>query len=210
MRVKTSRQRLLDYVQTHQLVSAVEIGLAMRMTASNARHHLAILEEQGLVEVFGQRASEGKGRPTNLYSLSQKVRGQNLDKLAHALLKDILDGLPQQELGGVLQRIADRMSEGIPDEATRKINRTLTRRLNDAIRFLNDQNYLPRWEAHAEAPHLIFGNCPYAVILADHPELCQLDVRLLKSLLASPVEQIAMLEHDAQGAPHCVFMVGKR
>ncbi len=207
--MKTKRQRLLDYVRTHQLVSAVEVGLAMHMTASNARHHLAILEEQGLVEVFGQRAPEGKGRPTNLYILSEKVRGQNLDKLAHALLKDLLGGLTEQELGGVLQRIADRMSEGAPSEAARKINRPLTRRLNDAIRFLNDQNYMARWEAHARAPRMIFGNCPYAAILADHPELCQLDVHLLESILASPVEQIARLEPDSQGAPHCVFMIGK-
>jgi len=194
---------------THQLVSAVEIGLAMHMTASNARHHLAILEEQGLVEVFSQRAPQGKGRPTNLYSLSEKVRGHNLDKLAHALLKDIFEELPQEELGGVLQRIADRMSEGRPSEAARKINRALTRQLNDAIRFLNDQNYLARWEAHADAPHVIFANCPYATILVDHPELCQLDVHLLESLLASPVRQIARLEHDSRGAPHCIFVVGR-
>ena len=199
----------MDYVQTHQPASAVEIGLAMHMTASNARHHLAILEEQGLVEVFGQRTPKGKGRPTNLYSLSEKVRGQNLDKLAHAVLQELLQGLPQQEQGGVLQRIADRMTEGTPSETARKINRTLTRRLNDTIRFLNDQNYLARWEAHAESPHLIFGNCPYAVILADHPELCQLDVHLLERLLASPVELIARLEPDSRGAPHCIFMLGK-
>jgi predicted ArsR family transcriptional regulator len=207
--VKTSRQRLLDYVQTHQPVSAVEIGLALHMTGANARHHLSILEEQGRVEMFGQRKPKGKGRPTNLYSLSEKVRGQNLDKLAHALLKEMLGGLPQEEQGGALQRIADRMSEGTPTEAARKTNRTLTRRLNDTIRFLNDQNYLARWEAHAESPHLIFGNCPYAAILSDHPELCQIDVHLLESLLDSPVELIARLERDPRGAPHCVFMVGK-
>jgi len=205
--VKTSRQRLLDFVQTHQLVSAVEISLAMHMTASNARHHLAILEEQGLVEVFGQRAPEGKGRPTNLYSLSKQARGQNLDTLASALLAELLDGLPPQEVRGVLQRTADRMSQAAPAEATRQANRALTRRLNDAIRFLNDQNYLARWEAHAEAPRLILGNCPYTAILAGHPELCQLDGHLLESLLALPVRHIARLERDAQGAPHCIFMV---
>lgn len=207
--MRTSRQRLLDYVQTHQPVSATEIGLAMRMTAANARHHLAILEEQGLVEVLGKRLPAGKGRPIHLYSLSKQARGQNLDRLAGALLGEALDGLPLPEAAGVLQRIANRMIDGALVEGASKTNRTLTRRLNEAIPILNDQNYLARWEAHAEAPRLILGNCPYAAILADHPQLCQLDGHLLEQLLASPVIQLAKLERDAQGTPHCLFRVGK-
>jgi predicted ArsR family transcriptional regulator len=208
--MKTSRQRLMEYIETHQLVSAVEIGLAMHMTSANARHHLAILEEQGLVEVIGQRAPKGRGRPTQIYGLSRRKRGQNFDKLADVLLGYILDGLTPPEREGIIKQVADQMSDKAISEAGLKISRNLTIRLNDAIQILNHQKYMARWEAHAEAPRLILSNCPYAAILPDHPELCQLDGQVIEKLIALSVRQVAKLELDAQGLPHCVFKVGKQ
>jgi predicted ArsR family transcriptional regulator len=207
--VKTSRQRLLDFIEIHHFVSAIEISNAMHMTAANARYHLSILEEEGLVEVIGQRALKGKGRPTHIFGLSKRNRGQNLDKLADALLRETLEGLTHPEWEGFLRRIAVRMTERAMADPGYKISRNLTIRLNEAVRILNTQNFMARWEARADAPRLILANCPYAAILADHPELCQLDAQLIEKLLASPVRQIARLEIDMHGSAHCIFTVGK-
>jgi predicted ArsR family transcriptional regulator len=207
--MKTSRQRLLDYIEIHQFVSAIEISLAMHMTAANARYHLSILEEQGLVEVIGLRAPRAKGRPTQIFGLSKGKKGQNLDNLADALLWETLDGLSKPEREEFLRRIAARMYERAITDSGYRISRNLTIRLNEAVRILNAQNFMARWEAHAEAPRLILANCPYAAILADHSELCQLDAQVIEKLLASPIRQVARLEFDAQGSPHCIFKVGK-
>lgn len=207
--MKTSRQRLLDYIEIHHFVSAIEISLAMHMTAANARYHLSILEEEGLVEVIGQRVAKVKGRPTQIFGLSKRNRGQNLDNLADALLRETLEGLTQPEREGFFRRIATRMSERAITDPGYKVSRNLTIRLNLAVRILNAQNFMARWEARADAPRLIFTNCPYVAILADHPELCQLDVQLIEMLLASPVRQIARLEIDMHGLSHCLFTVGK-
>ena len=69
----TSRQRLHDYLEQHGPVTIQEITRAMHMTAANARHHLNILIEQGVVEGVGERAAQGKGRPSLLYALASQV-----------------------------------------------------------------------------------------------------------------------------------------
>ncbi len=85
--MKTVRQRILEFIQSHRAVSAAEISLAFRMTKANSRYHLTQLHEQGLIAVVDYRKRPGKGRPERVYSLSNQVLGDNLHTLAEALLQ---------------------------------------------------------------------------------------------------------------------------
>ncbi len=85
----------------------------------------------------------------------------------------------------------------------------LARLLTAAVQQLNRLGYQARWEAHASAPRLVLGHCPYAAIIAAHPELCQMDAALLEKLARSPATQAEKLAPDNQGLLHCVFLMGK-
>jgi predicted ArsR family transcriptional regulator len=67
--------------------------------------------------------------------------------------------------------------------------------------------YQARWEAHADAPRLTLGHCPYAAILPEHPELCALDAALLETLLGAPATQVAKLARDGRGGMYCLFVI---
>jgi predicted ArsR family transcriptional regulator len=69
---------------------------------------------------------------------------------------------------------------------------------------LSALHYEPRWEARAAGPEIILGHCPFASIIARHPELCQLDAHLLEQGL---VRQAAKLEPNQRGLPICIFAV---
>ena len=84
----------------------------------------------------------------------------------------------------------------------------ITRRLAAVIEFLNRLGYAARWEAHAAAPRIIFEHCPYALLVAKHPELCRMDAFLLMQRLDRQVEQTACLERNARGTLFCQFVVG--
>jgi predicted ArsR family transcriptional regulator len=206
--MKTSRQRVLEFIQSHRGVSAAEISRALQMTEANARHHLDILEVQGLVEVVGQAPAQGKGRPRRLFGLAEHALGHNLDGLADVLLGGLAAALPPQDFEPFLKKAAQSL-KGEQGKPGRKISASLTQRLFNAVQRLNELNYLARWEAHAEAPRLILGRCPYAAILPEHPELCRFDGYLLESLAEAPVTQTARLARDARGLPHCVFALKK-
>ncbi|NLG74523.1 MAG: ArsR family transcriptional regulator [Chloroflexi bacterium] len=202
----TSRQRLLDYIREHQAVTVSEISRALRMTPANARHHLSILTELNLVEAVSVRAGRGKGRPSQVYSLSRRARGNNLAELASAVFEHFLDPMTSEERQAALQEIAETLEKKLSPEAPLPRGH-LTQRLVQAVQRLNQMRYHARWEAHAQGPQIILSRCPYEDLVQDHPEVCQLDQALLERLLGTRVRQTARLEQDKRGLPCCRFVV---
>lgn len=199
--MKPTRHLLLDYLASHRVATAKELSRGLQVTAADIRHHLKVLIDEGVVESIGRRQPAGRGRPARVFRLSQQTVGENLGILAGALLSEALNNNPNDDQQEYLQRVAKLLAG---DGA---LHRNLTRRLYQATQRLNELNYQARWEAHTDAPQVIFGHCPYASILERHPELCQLDARLLEGLLGTPVSQVARLAQDERGAFTCKFRV---
>ncbi len=201
MRVTTSRQRVLAYLEKRGAATVSDIARDLGMTRANARHHLILLASLGSVEVIGQRRV-GRGRPAALYSLSRTLQGDALPVLADALLDDWLSGVDEEERADRLRSLARRLAQG-----GEPLRGSLVNRLAALVRRLNVLGYRARWEAHAEGPHVVLGHCPYAAVLEKHPELCRMDAFLLEERLGVGVRLIARLRQGEQGAPHCIFVV---
>lgn len=200
--MKTTRQQILDLLKTKEIATATEICRALHITHANARHHLNILEKEGLVQVTGHQIPSKRGRPARQFRLSSKIQEHNLNELASTLL-DFLEAQPPQDLAHL---IANRLTEQV-ELSNSKL--TLIKKLQSCIIFLNLRHYKSRWEAHTNAPHIVFEHCPYKQIITEQPVLCQVDARLLENLLTLPVEQIAKLEKTPQGIEFCMFVVKK-
>lgn len=207
--VKTSRQLLLEYLQAQQAVTAAEISHAMQMTEANARHHLNLLIQQGLVAVIGKRPAHGKGRPVLVYGLSEQAAGNNLAILTGAILELWSNELTSPDYDQRISQLANQLLVALSGDSSRPSSPHLTQRLYQAIRLLNQAHYAARWEAHALAPHIIFGRCPYLQVTSTHPEICQLDRRLIEQLTGAPAEQVARLHPDRRGLPQCIFVLKK-
>lgn len=202
--IKTSRQRLLNYLEKKQVASAKEISSALKMTPANARHHLSILIQQGSVKIVGKRVGPGRGRPQNLYKVAKSDPKNNLKKLIEAIFQELYTAKSDQSRNKeqILRAITDRLTDGdFPD------NLNPTQRLNRAVSLLNKSNYAARWEAHSESPHVIFNNCPYLSIVEGLPEICEIDKYILEKMLGLSAFQIAKLELSPLGLNRCVFVL---
>jgi len=222
--MKTSRQRLLEYIQKHRYVTVAELSRALRMSRANARHHLAILEEQGLVVETGERTQgQGRGRPSLIYTLADTVQAHSLGELSGILLDLLAEQVPTGERTQLYRQVAfalksvgqagsngrsARLAQDAEVETSRMTN--LTGRLTTTVQGLNQLNYHARWEAHAQGPQLILTHCPYAAILKRHPEMCQIDRYLLQELSGAPVVQTERLTPDERGVPFCRFVLQSR
>jgi len=196
----TTRLRILDHFRKHQTASVRELSRQMGMTGANIRHHLAVLESSDLIEIVGLR-KEGRGRPLHVYGLSRRVQGDGLDILAGALLDTWLVGGADEMRAAGLRGVAERLA-GVTD-----VKAPAMKRLVRAVGRLNEIHYQARWEASAAGARLILGHCPYAAIVADHPELCQMDAFLLETRLGAGVEQTAKLQLNDKGLPFCAFLM---
>jgi len=196
---RTTRYRLIEYIRVKKVVSAAELARVLRITAADARHHLASLEDEGVVVVVDTRV-QGRGRPTQLYRLTRDYNRHSLDALTGAVLNVWLGDVTETEREGALRKIADSLTAGWNHPGG-----NLTQRLTYTVRRLNEMNFLARWEAHIEAPRILMTHCPFALVVTDHPEICQMDAFVINNLLGQPVTRISSMGRCATGGMQCIF-----
>jgi predicted ArsR family transcriptional regulator len=196
----TTRLRILDHFRKHQTASVRELSRSMGMTGANIRHHLAVLESNDLIEVIGHR-KEGRGRPMQVYGLSRRVLGDGLDYLAGAILDVWLGSNTVRLQETSLRAVAERLAGGAG------VKTPVMKLLVRAVEGLNEMHYQAHWEASAAGPRLILGHCPYSAIIAEHPELCQMDSFLLEIKLGASVNQTSKLQLNDKGLPFCAFLL---
>lgn len=200
--MQNTRERILQYLDSHRQATAPDLSRILNLTQANIRHHLDILERSGRVEIVGKTKEAGRGRPTFLYMLSKAAQENNLDILSSALLAEGLAQRAPRQKDTLLTNTAKRIAGTHPET-----NKSITIQLSKAVQRLNDLNYKAHWEAHADAPQVFLGICPYAQIINRHPELCQMDAALIEHLTGQPFEQMEKISRTQGGAQHCRFML---
>ncbi|MGH2582999.1 MAG: helix-turn-helix transcriptional regulator [Anaerolineales bacterium] len=199
-----TRQRILDYLEQRGPASARQLATAFGMTQANLRHHLSALLSEGRIRETSLQKDKGRGRPRRHFALSERSEPNNLANLSGVLLAE-LSTKNDIEGESMLKKVASRMLG-----TNSKPSGHISQRLVAAVRHLAPMGYKPHWEARPRVPEIVFGHCPYAAIIDEHPELCRMDLHMLEELLGVPVEQTAKLQTGPQGVPICVFTVSPR
>lgn len=199
----TTRNKILAFLEKRGTASAIELSQALKLTPANIRHHLRILQKEGVISPIPIERTSGKGRPACLYALSDQYKAHNFDRLCAAFLQQMRATKSSEEKNTLLRTIAQNI---VSDRSTLpKIN--LTQRLISTIRTLNEMSYKASWEAHREAPTIKFSHCPYASLVDSYPELCEMDTFLLESLMDCPIEVITTHQISPTGETICRFRV---
>lgn len=199
--MQQTRQRILDYLDQRGSTSARQLAMAFGMTAANLRRHMGILQTREMIAIVGQRPAEGRGRPEQIYALAPGSRSY-LEPLTRALLNMLAASDLPRKTDARQKNLAEKLLG--PQAAP---SSQITQRLVSAVRHLEPLGYKPHWEARPQGPQMVLGRCPYAAIIADHPELCRMDAHLLEGLLTAPVEQTVKLQPGPQRVPQCIFAV---
>ena len=189
----TARQKVFTHLLKSRNASAREAARALKMSVPTVRHHLRVLVSDGRLELSSMRGRDGRGRREKIYSLPRATMGDNLSALADALLAETGSGFDAEALA---KHLVGESGAGV---------QPVVKRLNLAVEKLNQMHYHARWEAGAEGPRVILGHCPYAAIIAKHPELCRMDAALLEKLLARPAVQASKIGMDSA---ICLFAFG--
>ena len=198
----TSRQRILNYLKKQHPASAAQIGHALNMSAADVRHHVSILLDDGRLARISEKRGSGRGRPVNLYGLSEKSLGDNFPPLTGVVLDELLKKLSPARRAAVIKAIAAKLALqfGELDPSL-----SMAKRLEVVIDQLNKHYYQARWEAGPQGPRILFAHCPYATIIKDHPELCQMDEALLGERMGVPARQLAKIGQQPVESLYCVF-----
>jgi predicted ArsR family transcriptional regulator len=201
MAQKSTRQRILDLLSNQDQINAAEISRAISVTQADVRYHLSRMVEEGLILIAKPKHTGHRGRPARRYTLASKSRLDNFELFTRALLTSVRKKTSVEESNKLLQDTANQIAGEVQPGGP------LGTRLVQAVDQLNLHNYQARWEAHANAPRVIFDRCPFASLRPEFPELCQLDAELLSNLLNEPVTQINSNAHLSDG--YCLFNISQ-
>lgn len=178
----------------HQLVDHLGI------TATAVRQRLARLQEASLID--RTQASDGRGRPSHRYDLTEAGRralGDNLADLACALwqeIQQIPDTLIRKSVvDGAIRRMADGYSR-------RVIGDSVEERLKSAAQIFVERDIPITVEKQDGLPVLRVLQCPYPDLAKDDHRVCEMEKQLFSQVIGGPVDLCQCLNN---GDSCCTF-----
>lgn len=197
----TTRERILEMISQSRAITVAELSQRLHTTVANIRYHLQPMIEEGIVVVIDPDArNPSRGRPAARYQLNRKRMPDDLGRLSADLLSLLLDPTqPEVELAGAMRKLAVRRSNSA------NITGVPTQRLNLAVDYLNQHAFQARWEAHRAGPEIRFANCPFSTIVAEHPNLCEVDRMMLENLLGAQVRVLDCFDPEKGIPVPCIF-----
>ncbi len=172
------------------------------ITAVTVRHHLKLLQEEELITSPELRRRTSPGRPQYIYMLTDKAREQfpnNYQQLAEGLLEQMQKHLPPAGVNVILEGVADHMAgEACIPEGD------ITERLDAAVNYLTERGYDAYWDQGVDGYVLYTSNCPYHQMSEHNTTLCEMDLRLVSSLLSVVPRRIT---HVIAGDETCSYLI---
>lgn len=208
--MQETRRFILQILRRRQQATVDEIVEELQkmrgsITAVTVRHHLKLLEEEQLITSPELKRRTSPGRPQYIYTLTEKAREQfpnNFQRLAESLLSELQKHLPAEGVNVILEGVADQMAcdAVVPEGA-------LVDRLDCAVEYLSERGYEAYWEQHADGFVLHTSNCPYHRLTEHNTALCEMDLRLVSSLLSVVPRRIT---HVTDGDETCSYLIREK
>jgi len=205
--MQDTRRYILDILKEHGESTVDDIVAELRrrrgnITAVTVRHHLTRLQEDGFITTPQLRHRNAPGRPQHVYMLTEEAKDcfpNNYQLLAVRLVDELHEQLPTKQVNVILEGVADQMAmdAGISDVS-------LPQRLDQVVRYLSEHGYNAQWEKHTDGYILRTNNCPYHHIAERTQSLCEMDMRLVASLLGVVPR---LLERISAGDASCAYLV---
>ena len=206
--MQQTRRHILDILKLRgeatvdEIVEDLQANHGKDITAVTVRHHLTRLHEDDLIAAPQLRHRNTPGRPQHVYSLSEKATAQfpnNFQRLAEGLLQGLQTHLPPDGVNVILEDVAVNMAE-----EAQIADLPFEERLDMAVAYLNDRGYEAHYESSEDNYLLYTSNCPYHHLASSNTALCDMDMRLIASLVGVVPRRMA---HVIQGDNACVYQI---
>jgi len=205
--MQETRQHILEILHNAGQATVDDIVSELRkrrgeITAVTVRHHLARLQQEELITAPQLRHRSSPGRPQHVYALTDKARDHfpnNYQRLAAGLINQIKAQLPPDGVNVILEGVATEMAAeaNIADAP-------IEEKMRQVVGYLNDNGYVADWEQVDGGFVLHTSNCPYHHISKSSQSLCEMDMRLVSSLLGVVPRRITRI---ADGDNTCSYMI---
>jgi len=204
---ETSDAQLVALLRSRGAMGIAEIAADMSVTATAVRQRLTRLMAQGLIERglsqrgLPQPGAASRGRPSHVYSLTEKARRQgssNFADLAIVLWEEIRAVKDPEVRRGLLQRVAGAMARMYAGQVE---GSTAGQRMESLKKLFAERGVPFKVEPSAGAGslHVLTAvDCPYPELAERDRGICAFERMLFSELLQAPVRlsQCRLEGHD--------------
>ncbi|MEP7285671.1 MAG: ArsR family transcriptional regulator [Chloroflexota bacterium] len=195
-----TRSQVLEAIKSQQQATVTSLANTLGLSPISVRHHLTSLQAEGLVQVEIDR--QGVGRPRHLYSLTEAALRLFPNKY-HVLAERLLDQLKATLSPDAVGTIIDGLAAGVAARyGAMPQQSTLKERLQHLVEILGEEGFMAQVQQVGGNSVLAELNCPYLYVGQRHPEICQIDRALIRSVLGANVQQTSCVLH---GDRSCTF-----
>jgi predicted ArsR family transcriptional regulator len=182
MEMQSTRQEILEILKEEKQATVDDLAEQLELTPMTIRHHLNVLQAQGLVEASKVRRLQKVGRPRLVYTLTDAADDlfpQGYSELARHLVSEVKETMGPEETTDLLRRVAFRMAREGPAPTP---GQSFEERLDQVVNYLEGRGFIFRWEKTDEGYVLSNINCPYRQVAKEHSEVCAMDSVLIEEL----------------------------
>jgi DeoR family suf operon transcriptional repressor len=200
--MQATRWEILQRLKEQGEATVDELARMLDLAPITVRHHLAILEKDGLITNRRERGSIG--RPYHVYSLTpaaEELFPKKYHLLADRLLAELKSIADEQQITAMFDRIAQGITAEYDFDGK---SRGLEDRLAVLIEVLGEEGFLAEWTRVGDEYELKEYSCPYYYVGQHHPEVCKLDLQVITNLLAAKVERHSCV---IDGDEFCVYRI---
>lgn len=197
--------RVLMSLKTRGPQSIADIAKTMDVTAEAVRQQMTRLHEEGLVDA--QTRSAGRGRPTQVWRLTEKGHGRFPD--SHAEMTVQMLGAVRQVFGeiGIEKLIGAREASMRGSYQDAMVGaEDLRARLDRLVALRSAEGYMA--ELREDGPDFLFveNHCPICSAARACMGFCRSELALFTDVL-TPLATIERVEHILAGARRCAYRV---
>lgn len=189
--MQDTRQQILSLLQQQGSRTINAIAEAMTLSAATVRHHLTILQRDGLVNA--DRVRQPVGRPRLVYSLSSTGREsfpKKYDEFSTMLLTELREMYGAEAIRTLMQRIATQKVEDLEVDI---VPMDPLERIELLHELFSRDGYVSELEVEQGHALLLHHTCPFQSIVKLHPEVCLLNDYIIKSITDSRYRKVSCI-----------------
>jgi predicted ArsR family transcriptional regulator len=199
----STRGKIVGALRQRRSASAFDLADQFGLSPNAIRQQLVILERDGLIA--GRSVRRGKTKPTVEYSLTAEAARyfpQRYDKMLNAVLREIRTAGGDDAVKAVFEKIGKRTADRLGPVTAEEPAETRLAQVVSALKASGVEADLRRTEHGTLMLHE--HTCPYASVVAEHPEACSAIHTILESVAPGKAQQVESL---ATGGTECRFEI---
>jgi predicted ArsR family transcriptional regulator len=198
----SARGKIIVALRRLGAATAFDLAREFGLSTNAVRQQLIMMERDGLAT--GSHVRRGKTKPTVEYKLTraaEKYFPQLYDRMLNAVLREVRATGGDAAIEAIFTSMARRQAEGLRARAG---ERTVAERVAALTDLLRQTGVEVSFEKTSTGFRIHEHSCPYALTVAEHPEICKVIHTIMQDTVAPEVRQTESL---ARGGNECRFEI---